>query len=160
MQRYFRWQALVVLTGIVLLLVLVTYLASSFTTVVVPDHGGTYIEGLVGAPQYINPILCQYNQVDSDLVALIFSGLTRLNEKNEIVPDLAQDYQVSEDGTVYTFRLRSDVFWHDGQPLTAEDVVFTIQAIQDPGFKGAPYLADLWRDVAVEKADDRTVRYN
>ncbi len=159
MQRYFRWQALVVLTSIILLLVLVAYLASRLTTVIVPDRGGTYIEGLVGAPQYINPILCHYNQVDSDLVALIFSGLTKLNEKSEIVPDLAQDYQVSEDGTVYTFRLRSNVFWHDGQPLTADDVVFTIQAIQDPDFKGAPYLADLWRDVAVEKVDERTVRF-
>jgi peptide/nickel transport system substrate-binding protein len=159
MQRYFRWQALVVLTSIILLVVLVAYLASRLTTVIVPDRGGTYIEGLVGAPQYINPILCHYNQVDSDLVALIFSGLTKLNEKNEIVPDLAQDYQVSEDGTVYTFHLRSNVFWHDGQPLTADDVVFTIQAIQDPDFKGAPYLADLWRDVAVEKVDERTVRF-
>lgn len=159
MQGYFRWQALVVLISIVLLLVLVIYLASNFTTVIVPDRGGTYIEGLVGAPQYINPILCQYNRVDSDLVALIFSGLTKLNEKNEIVPDLAEDYQISEDGTVYTFRLRSEVFWHDGQPLTADDVVFTIQAIQDPDFKGPPYLADLWRDVAVEKDGQRTVRF-
>ncbi len=159
MQIYFRWQALLVLTSIVVLLVLVVYLAFNFTTVIVPDRGGTYVEGLVGTPQYINPILCQYNQIDSDLVALIFNGLTKLNEKGEVVTDLAEDYQISEDGTIYTFRLRPDALWHDGYPVTADDVVFTIQAIQAPEFKGVPFLADLWRDVTVEKIDERVVRF-
>jgi len=158
MQLYFRWQALAVLISIAFILLLVAYLGYNFTTVTIPDRGGTYVEGLVGAPQYINPILCQYNQADADLVSLLFSGLTRLNEKNEIVADLAQDYQISQDGTTYTFYLRPNVFWHDGYPLTADDVVFTVQAIQDPDFTGVPYLADLWRDVIVEKADERTVR--
>ena len=140
-----------------LLIVLVVYLGFNFTTVVVPDHGGTYMEGLIGVPQYVNPVLCQYNRVDQDLVGLIFNGLTKVNDQGEIVGDLAEDFAISEDGLTYTFYLRDGVRWHDGEPFTADDVVFTVSAIQDPDFQGVPYLAELWKDVAVHKIDDQTV---
>jgi len=154
---HIRWQALLISICIILLIVLVVYLGFNFTTVVVPDHDGTYIEGLIGVPQYVNPVLCQYNRVDQDLVALIFNGLTKVNDQGEIVGDLAKDFAISEDGLTYTFYLRDGVHWHDGEPFSADDVVFTISAIQDPDFQGVPYLAELWKDVAVHKIDDQTV---
>jgi peptide/nickel transport system substrate-binding protein len=138
---------------------LLAYLAFTFATVIVPAVGGTYVEGLVGSPQYINPILCQYNQVDRDLCSLIFNGLTKLNEGGEIVPDLAERWQISDDCLAYTFHLRRDVLWHDEVPFSADDVVFTIQAMQDPGYRGAPYLAELWRSVEVAKLDSHTVKF-
>ena len=159
MTAHIRWQALLVVTSIVLLVVLVTYLAISFTTVVIPDRGGTYLEGIVGVPQYINPILCQYNQADRDLAALVFNGLTKVNDANEIVPDLAQDFQVSPDGLTYTFTLNPEARWQDGAPVTADDVLFTVTAIQDPDFQGVPYLSEAWRGVKAEKVDDLTVKF-
>ena len=80
MTVHIRWQVLLISASIVLLVVLVAYLALNFTTVVVPDRGGTYIEALVGIPQFVNPILSQYNQVDQDLVSLVFDGLTQVNK--------------------------------------------------------------------------------
>jgi peptide/nickel transport system substrate-binding protein len=156
---HIRWQAFLVLVSIVLILVMAVYLAVNFTTVVVPDQGGTYLEGVVGIPQYINPILCQFNQVDRDLVALVFNGLTRVGDKGQLVDDLADSHEVTDGGLGYVFHLRRNVKWHDGIPFNADDVIFTIGAIQAPDFQGAPTLAQLWRNIKVEKVDDATVKF-
>ncbi len=159
MIKHIRWQAAIAFLGMILIVVVLGHLAFSFTTVIVPDVGGTYVEGLAGNPKYINPILSQYNDVDRDLCALIFNGLTDANEKGEIVPDLATRWEVSDDGLTYTFHLRRGVRWHDGAPFTADDIVFTINSIRNPDFQGVPYLADLWRTVSVRRIDDYTISF-
>jgi peptide/nickel transport system substrate-binding protein len=159
LSKYFRWQVIITLLGIALLGSLLAYLAFAFATVVVPGVGGTYVEGLAGNSQYINPILCQYNQVDRDLCSLIFNGLTKLNARGEVVPDLAEGWEISDAGLVYTFHLRRDVLWHDEVPFSANDVVFTVEAMQDPGYRGAPSLAELWRSVEVAKINSHTVKF-
>ncbi len=154
-----RLQVIITFLGILLLMAAMGYLAFSVTTVIVPDFGGTYIEGIAGNPRAINPILCQSNPVDQDLAALIFTGLTRSNAKGEIIPDLAERWEVSQSGLAYTFHLRRDVLWHDGAPFSAEDVIYTISTIQHPDFQGAHFLSDMWRSVVVEQIDAYTVRF-
>jgi peptide/nickel transport system substrate-binding protein len=132
---------------------LLRYAAYNFTTVTVPDRGGTYVEGLAGSPQYLNPILSQYNAVDGVLTALLFNGLTRLDEQGNVVLDLAESMKVSEDGLTYDFRLRPGLTWHDGAPVTAQDVLYTIGAIQSDDFPGVPWLSNLWRTVKVTAPD-------
>jgi len=154
-----RLQVIIALLAIAFVIAIMGYVAFGMTTVAVPDFGGTCVEGVAGNPQAINPILCQSNPVDQDLAALIFTGLTRHNGRGEIVPDLAEDWDISEDGMAYTFHLRSDVLWHDGAPFSAADVVFTVNAIQDPNFQGVPFLSDMWRSVVVEQVDAYTVRF-
>lgn len=136
---------------------LLAYTNKSVETRIVPDYGGTYTEGVIGTPKYINPLLAT-TDVDLDLSSLIFSGLTQANEKGDIVPDIAERWTVSDDGRVWTFVLRQAVKWHDGYPFTVDDVVFTLKAIQDPGFSGNRDLAALWKNVTIEKANDTTVR--
>jgi peptide/nickel transport system substrate-binding protein len=165
--RHVIWQALLALLGIALVFIVLFQLASRFTppveTVAVPVAGGTYIEGMLGLSESINPILApnvvQANPVDQDLSALVFDGLTRLDEAGRLLPALATDWQVSEDGTAYEFQLRQGVTWHDGAPFTAADVVFTVQAMQDPGYRGPETLGELWRSVTVQQLDDYTVRF-
>lgn len=160
MTRYIRWQILLIILGVVLVGVLLTYLAVNYTTVLRPGHGGTYVEGIVGFPRHLNPLLNGYNEADRDVCSLVFSGLTRLNERGEVEPDLARDWEISPDGLDYTFYLRSDAFWHDGTPVTAEDVAFTVELLQDPDFPGPPNLgASVWRTVKVRTIDRRTVRF-
>lgn len=159
MTRHIRWQAIVAVVGVVLIVVLLGYIAYTTTTVIVPDVGGTYVEGVAGRPSYINPVLCQYNQVDQDLASLIFSGLTDINERGEIVPSLARDWDVSDDGLVYTFYLRRDVVWHDGEPFTADDVLFTVESLQHEDYQGPPELAELWRTVEADKINDFTLTF-
>jgi len=153
-----RWQTVIALVSILLLGALLGYTAYTLTTVVVPDYGGTYVEGVAGNPVSINPLL-QNNELDRDLVSLIYSGLTRADERGEIVPELARRWEISEDGLAYTFYLRQDVHWHDGTPFTANDVVATIQAIQDPGFQGLADVSEPWLPVAAERVEDHTVRF-
>jgi peptide/nickel transport system substrate-binding protein len=158
--RYIRWQMVLILLGIVLLAVLLTYLAINYTTVLRPGHGGTYVEGVAGYPQYLSPLLSGFNPVDQDLCSLMFNGLTRLNEYGEVEPDLASGWEISPDGLSYTFHLRTNAYWHDGTPVTADDVILTIRLLQDPEFPGPAELGgNVWRTIKIDKVDRRTVRF-
>ena len=154
-----RWQAVIAVLAVGLILLVVGRTAFHMTTVVVPDYGGTYVEGVAGNPRYINPLLSTYNDVDRDLAALVFNGLTVANARGEIMPGLADTWDVTPDGLSYTFHLRRDVRWHDGQPFTADDVVFTIDLLRAPDFPGQPEVAKLWRLVHVERSDPYTLRF-
>lgn len=167
MTRHIIWQAALAALGIVLVFIVLFQLASSVppeqVTLELPTQGGTYIEGVLGFSEGINPILAPAmvpaNPVDQDLAALVFDGLTSLDETGQLVPALATEWDVSEDGDVYEFHLREDVRWHDGAPFSSVDVAFTVQAMQDPGFQGDPSLGELWRNVAVEQVDLYTIRF-
>lgn len=152
------WRTIVVLL-VALLLPLLLVVSVTTSTSTVAQSGGEYVEGVVGSPLHINPLLASFNEPDKDLSALIFSGLTRINEKGEPLPDLATDWVITPDGLNYTFHLRPGVVWHNGTPFTGEDVVFTVQTLQKPDFPGSPDLADTWKGIKAEKVDNLTVRF-
>jgi peptide/nickel transport system substrate-binding protein len=157
--KHIRWQVLIALVGVAFLSAVLVWFALSTTMIERPDYGGTYTEGIAGRPNAINPIFSQYNDVDRDISALVFNGLTRADENGNIAPDLATRWTISPDGLLITFTLRADVFWQDGVRFGAEDVLYTIHAIQDPGYKGPPDLAAFWRTVAVTQIDPANVRF-
>lgn len=159
MARRLRWQTLIAIAGCGLVLLVLGYVANTSIGELRPDFGGTYVEGIVGSPMALNPLLCQFNDADKDLVALIFSGLTRLDERGEVVPELAEGWEVSADGRTYTLYLRRNVLWHDGAPFNADDVVFTVRLLQDPAFPGLPDLQKFWKRVSVKKLGDLTVEF-
>ncbi|TME70947.1 MAG: peptide ABC transporter substrate-binding protein [Chloroflexi bacterium] len=121
-----------------------------------PAYGGTYVEGVAGVPQYLNPVIAA-TDVDQDVARLAFSGLTRYDRAGAIVPDLASAFHTESDGRIWTFDIREDATWHDGQPVTADDVVFTVRLLQDRGYVG-PY-SDAFRGVTVDKISMRSVRF-
>jgi peptide/nickel transport system substrate-binding protein len=126
-------------------------------TMLVPVQGGEYREGIVGQPISVNPILNQHNDVDRDIIELVFSGLFKTNGHGGVRPDLAESYTMSEDGKVWTIYLRNNVFWHDGEKLTADDVVFTVEAIQD--VETGSRLFASWQGVIVERVSSLEVRF-
>ena len=121
-------------------------------TIIVPANGGILREGIIGQPRFINPIYAASNDPDRDLVNLIFSGLFRYNTSGEIVPDLIQGYSIEEEGKLYNLFLKKTAVFHDGEPLTADDVIFTIKTIQNPDFQ-SPIQAK-WLEVKVEKISE------
>jgi ABC-type transport system substrate-binding protein len=125
-------------------------------TEIQPAPGGVYREGVIGWPRFINPIYAN-SDPDRDLVQLIFAGLMKYNDQMEIVPDLAEKYEVSQDGKIYIFYLRKNLFWQDKKPLTADDIVFTVKTIQNPEAK-SPLRAN-WVGVKVNKIDELTVKF-
>ena len=155
--RYIRWQMLLAVVGIILLTLLMGATAYNVSTVLVPERGGVFREGVAGNPQYINPLLCHTHDIDRDLCSLLFRGLTRLDQQGRVVPDLAERW-TAPDGLVYTFTLRENQFWHDGKPVTIDDVLFTIEMMQSQDSPILPDLAELWRSVTVEPVNEHTVR--
>src|SRR5512132_2764666 len=96
------------------------FLDQAERTGVVPAYGGSYIEGVVGQPQYLEPILAA-TDVDQDVSRLVFNGLTQLGRDGSVVADLAT-FTTEGDGKIWTFTIRDDAKWQDGQPVTAADV--------------------------------------
>lgn len=122
-----------------------------------PEFGGTYTEGMVGQPSYINSILSQNNEVDAAISDLIYSSLLKSDKDGKLVNDLAEKFEVSEDNKEYTFYLKKGVKWHDGEELKADDVLFTINTLTDPMYKSS--LRQDWQGVNVEKIDDYTIKF-
>jgi peptide/nickel transport system substrate-binding protein len=127
----------------------------------VPATGGRYVEGVTRAPERINPLYAASNPVDGDLAALVFSGLVRLGPDGMPRPDLAERWEITGNGTRYVFYLRRGVGWQDNpnNRVDADDVLFTFDAISDPGFKGDPALARIMDGVVVTARDPYTVEF-
>lgn len=121
----------------------------------VPARGGSLIEGNAGTARFINPLLAS-SQADRDLTALVYSGLMRQAEDGSFVPDLAERYEITENGTMYTFHLKEKIAFHDGTPVTADDVAFTVALAQNPDIKSTQ-RAD-WEGVEVH-TDGTTITF-
>lgn len=149
----------IVNTGLTILVVCLIFLGLRFIqrhVYSVPKDGGKYVEAMVGVPKYVNPVLSQTNDVDHDLVKLIFSSLMEYDNEGHLTLALAEKYDISTDQKTYTIYLKKNVKWHDGENLTANDVLFTIETIQDPEFK-SPLYYNL-KGIATEKVDDYTLK--
>jgi len=123
-----------------------------------PSFGGEYSEGMVGQPRFINPILSQTNDIDSDLSAIIHSSLLKLDSNGNLINDLAQSYEIAEDKLSYTFVIKNNVKWHDGRELSVDDIIYTIKTIQNPAYNSL--LRANWTGVRAEKIDDYTIKFN
>lgn len=142
-ERIVFWSALILFCAVLAFWVL--HSLDRFTNVF-PTRGGTYIEGEVGQPSFINPLFVGSNDVDRDLVEVLFKDVLAL----------AETYKVQSDGKTWVIRLRDAIFWHDGVPVTSDDVVFTIEAIQNPDARSPLFSA--WQGVRAERVSEREVR--
>jgi peptide/nickel transport system substrate-binding protein len=123
-------------------------------------HGQRLITATISDPKTFNP-LTSVDASSAGATGELFDGLVRLNpQTTEEEPALAERWEYNTDGTVWTFHLRHDVRWHDGQPFTAADVVFTFAAIFDdrvPNSLKHVLMID-GQPIKVERVDDYTVR--
>lgn len=130
-----------------------------------PARGGTYVEGLVvgSSPELVPNPLLQINELSQDVSALVFSGLTRNEADGTVKDDIAESHADFDGGKTWEFYLRKDVSWHDGFPLTARDVTFTVSILKNPDFanfsSSARALYDIWKDIEVDRLGDYTVRF-
>jgi len=122
----------------------------------VPTYGDAIVVGSIGDARNLVPILAS-DSASGNIVGLVFNGLVKYNKDIELVGDLAESWEVSEDGLIITFFLRKGVRWHDGEPFTSRDVLFTYQKLIDPEVP-TPYSGDFERIERLEIPDDHTVR--
>jgi peptide/nickel transport system substrate-binding protein len=116
--------------------------------------GRSYVEGVLGRAVNASPFGAR-SAADRALVSLLFRGLVRLGPGSSIVGDLAERWEVDESGRRWTFHLRPGLHWQDGEPITANDVAFTVDVLSNPAYTGPG--AESWRDVRATIIDAQTV---
>ena len=157
-----RWQLLIIfLTGLVVGILLINEKpdASSSVDVPEPQQGGVYSEALVGKFQRLNPVLDYYNSADRELNRLLFSRMITFEERGIPKLELVETYGISQDGTIYNITLRPDVKWHDGKPLTTNDILFTINMIRDGEGVVPDDIRSFWIEVDVKTLSETTIQF-
>lgn len=157
-----RWQLITIfLTGLVVGILLLSDTTTGPIQIFEsqPTSGGIYREGLIGSMQRLNPLLAWYNNVDQDVCALIYSSLMTHDTRGNPIKDLAVDYGISADGLTYNFAINPEAKWQDGQPVTADDVIFTFEMLKN----GSGYLpSDLiafWEKIQINPVDEHTLQF-
>lgn len=156
-----RWQLLIAVAGFAIVLALLSFQVQTagFCSISVPTSGGYFIEGIVGAPRGLNPVLSDGYPVEEELNSLIFQGLTRYDPAGELVPVLAESWSVSEDGRTVRFLLREDVTWQDGEPVTTADVAYTYGLLQDDALPVDTGLKRLWQSIVIRPVSEREIEF-
>ena len=158
--RKIIWQLVIALGGLLLVLgLLLGQTPDPEATLVQPVHGGSYAEGLVGQSIRLNPLLDRGNQVDRDIDRLLYGALIRFNSFGDPVLELAESFAVSADATLYNFTIREDAIWHDGEPVTADDVIYTYSKFAEEGYSAPDDLKQLWAEVEIVKLNDKNIQF-
>src|SRR5215216_3744107 len=160
--KQLRWQILVVLVTLGIVAVLLFSQQSPTITGPIlpqPEQGGVYTEGLVGSLGRLNPLLDWNNVADRSVNRLLFSGLVRFDEHGLPKADLAEAWGVAQDGTVYNFSIRQNAVWHDGTPVTSDDVLFTIDRMKSTGSFYPQDIKDLWDKIEITKLSDKVLKF-
>lgn len=123
-----------------------------------PKRGGSYAEGLVGVPQYVNPLYAGVSDVDNDIASLVFSSLLKRDGNGQLVKDLADSYSANKDGKIYKFTIKQGVKWHDASDLTVDDIVFTFNIIKDKQYNSPLRVG--FGGVEIKKLDGKTVEFD
>jgi len=161
--KQLRWQILVVLITLMIVgALLYTQQSAPVTGGAIlqqPEQGGVYTEALVGSLGRLNPLLDWNNSADRDVDRLLFSGLVRFDERGMPHADLADSWGVSQDGTIYNFTIRPNAVWHDGTPVTSDDVIFTIGMMKSAGSLYPQDIKDLWGRITITKLNDKNLKF-
>jgi peptide/nickel transport system substrate-binding protein len=162
--RKLRWQIVILLlTGLIIGVLLLGQQPVTITNQPVatpaPTSGGVYTEALIGGFSRLNPLLDQYNPSDQDIDRLIFSSLVRFDARGLPQGDLAESWGYSQDATLFTFTLRKNALWHDGKPVTADDVLFTIDLLRGDTSLIPADIRAFWQDVQVQKLSEDTLQF-
>ncbi len=155
--------SLSVVERIVFAFFLAVFIVSAFSILIrlnnvflveIPKGGGVYKEAIIGSPRFVNPLIASLN-ADKDMVSIIFSGLLRFDGSGNLIYDLAESLDISDEGRVYTVILKDELFFHDNVKLTTEDVEFTIKKALDPLIKSPARVN--WEGVEVSRIDEKTI---
>ena len=159
-----RWQLVIVVVSLAIIGVLLLSqeperIPGVIEPVIAPTKGGQYSEALIGSMQRYNPLLDWNNKVDRDVDRLIFCSLIKFDNRSLPYGDLAESWGISKDGKVYNFSIRQDATWHDGKPVTSDDVIFTVNLLKDPAVPVPDDIREFWKQVETLKIDDKTIQF-
>ncbi len=155
-----RWQILVVfLTLIVVGVLLLTQQPGQQTAAPLPTTGGIYTEALIGSLSRLNPLIDQNNSPDRDIDRLIFSSLIKFDSGGIAIPDLANPWGVTQDGRTYNFPINTDAVWHDGTPVTTDDVIFTLELLKSDSSFFPQDVREMWKKIQINQLSDKSIQF-
>ena len=125
-------------------------------TEIVPAKGGSYTEGLLGNPRFLNPVYSQRSEVDGDLTEILYAGIMTYGENNKPTPELAKSIE-TEDYRSFEVTLKDDIYWSDGEKITTDDIIFTVEKVQNRSIQ-SPLMVS-WEGVRAEKESEREMRF-
>lgn len=160
MKLTIRWQLVLALLCVALVFALLTYQTQTVGTCTtrVPAPGGSFTEGIVGQPRYLNPLLADGNPVDREVVDLLFDGLVRARPDGSYAPALADSWEFSEDMTEVRFTLNPNARFHDGRDVSASDVAFSYRLLQHESYPGPAAVREFWSTIEiVTEGEDEVV---
>ena len=158
--KSFKWQLIIILAaGLIVGLLLLSEQTGFRLVSPVPARGGVYTEGIVGRLQRLNPVLDYYNQADRDIDHLIFSSLIKFDAQGQPVADLADSWGVGFDGLSYNFVIKDNANWHDGVPVTTDDVLFTLELIRDPASVLPEDLKEFWSRIEINVLSEKDIQF-
>lgn len=148
-----------ILAGFLALSVLVLFIATSIYNFKITNKDNEYTEVILSDFEGINPLFPQQNKANDDISYLAFEGLTRYNPETLQFEGNLADYQVNQDATVFTFILKNNLQWQDGEPITIDDVLFTYKNIfQHPQFPNQP-IRDYFQNVQIEILAENQIQF-
>jgi peptide/nickel transport system substrate-binding protein len=155
-----RWQLIIVIVTLGLVAVLLlSQQPGQQLFMPQPSAGGIYTEGLVGSISRLNPLLDMQNPADRDVDRLIYSGLISFDSHGMPKSDVAESWGTTLDGTIYNFSIRPNAKWHDGTPVTSDDVIFTIDLLKSDFSAFPADVKELWNEVKINKLNDKTLQF-
>jgi peptide/nickel transport system substrate-binding protein len=157
-----RWQLIIIfLTGAVVGVLLLGEqpVPQQIINTPEPEKGGVYTEALIGSMQRLDPLLDFSNPVDRDVNRLLYSRMISFDDRGFPQSELAEAWNVSKDGTIYNVTLKNGAKWHDGRPLTADDVLFTINLFKQGGALIPADLQAFWKEVDIQALDQINIQF-
>ncbi len=161
--KQFRWLLLIALIAVIIVVAL--FFLQRRTQpgdeeiAEAPTQGGIYVEALIGSPSRFNPVLDYYNVVDRDVDRLIYCRLIHFDYRGLPQPELADSWGISQDGKTYNFSIHPQAIWHDGQPVTSEDIAFTVELLQHEKTPLPDDLKAFWSQIKVRPLDEKTLQF-
>jgi peptide/nickel transport system substrate-binding protein len=156
------WQIVIVVVALIAIGILLISQQPSISPVsqeIEPATGGSYTEGLIGSFGRLNPVLDFNNSTDRDIDQLIFSSLIRFDNLGNPTNDLIESMGISQDGKIYNISLKENAIWHDGNPVTSDDILFTIELLKSADLPIPSDIRTLWESIEVEALDERTIQF-
>jgi peptide/nickel transport system substrate-binding protein len=161
-----RWQIFVVVVALIAIgVILISQQPASLipgtapALEIEPAQGGLYTEGIVGEFGRLNPVLDYYDPPDRAIDHLVYSGLIRFDDRGQPYGDLAETWGISQDGKVFNFSIRPNAYWHDGEPVTSTDVIYTIDLLRNTNIPVPTDLREFWNQVEVLELDEKTLQF-
>jgi peptide/nickel transport system substrate-binding protein len=155
-----RWQILIVVITLVIVgVLLLTQQPAQSPISIEPASGGIYTEALIGSFGRLNPLFDLNNPADRDVDRLLFSSLIRFDSRAVPHPELAESWGVSANGMIYNVTLRPNAYWHDGVPVTSDDVIFTLSLLRSQFSAYSDDVRAMWDLVEITRLDEKNLKF-